>query len=248
MKTNIVNIKDINISDIIALLNTKSSVIAIPTDTVYALCCNAYDRDAVNKIYDLKKRDKGKPISLFIKSIEELEKYIKISDYTNISNIIDINEYKYKTDSCSDKADRCSCEVDGCSCDTVGCRGEASRAQIGITKFLKKYWPGALTVIFKKKDDIFDYLTSGNDTIGIRIPNDKLLLDILNKVDFPIAQTSCNLSNEEELKNAKEIYDKFGDKINLIVEFNVDIKRKASTIISLENDNIKILRQGDIIV
>ena len=111
---------------------------------------------------------------------------------------------------------------------------------------LNKYWPGALTVIFKKKKNIYDYLTSGKDTIGIRIPDDKLLLDILAKVDFPLAQTSSNMSHEKELKNAKEIYDKFGDKVDLIIQINADVVGKASTIISVENRDIKVLRQGDI--
>ena len=47
MKANIVNIKDINSDDIVNMLNKKSFVMAIPTDTVYALCCNANDEDAV---------------------------------------------------------------------------------------------------------------------------------------------------------------------------------------------------------
>ena len=202
MKANIVNIKDINTDDIVNMLNKKSFVMAIPTDTVYALCCNANDEDAVAKIYNLKNREKDKPISLFIKSIDKLDKYID------------------------------------------NCRGEC--LQSPIIELLNKYWPGALTVIFKKNKNIYDYLTSGKDTIGIRIPDDKLLLDILDKVDFPLAQTSCNMSHEKELKNAKEIYDKFGDKIDLIIQTNADVVGKASTIISVENGDIKILRQGDI--
>ena len=200
MKANIKVINSINVDDIVSLLKTKSFVMAIPTDTVYALCCNALDKDAVSKIYSLKNRDKDKPISLFIKSVEELNKYIEqdISDRTK--------------------------------------------------ELLDKHWPGALTVVFKKKNDAFDYLTSNKDSIGIRIPDDRLLNEILNKIDFPLAQTSCNMSNEKELKNADEIYEKFGDKIDLIIATEKDLDNKPSTIVSIVDDSINIIRQGNIVL
>ena len=200
MKANIKDINNINVDDIVSLLKNKSFVMAIPTDTVYALCCNALDKDAVSKIYSLKNRDKDKPISLFIKSVEELNKYIEqdISDRTK--------------------------------------------------ELLNKHWPGALTVVFKKKNNAFDYLTSNKDSIGIRIPDDRLLNEILNKIDFPLAQTSCNMSNEKELKNADEIYEKFGDKIDLIIATEKDLDNKPSTIISIVDDNIQIIRQGNIVL
>lgn len=200
MKANIKDINNINVDDIVSLLKNKSFVMAIPTDTVYALCCNALDKNAVEKIYSLKNRDKDKPISLFIKNIDELSKYIAqdISDSTKA--------------------------------------------------LLNKHWPGALTVVFKKKNNAFDYLTSNKDSIGIRIPDDRLLNEILNKIDFPLAQTSCNMSNEKELKSADEIYEKFGDKIDLIIATEKDLDNKPSTIISIVDDSINIIRQGNIVL
>ena len=72
----------------------------------------------------------------------------------------------------------------------------------------------------------------------------RLLLDILKKVDFPLAQTSCNISGEEECKNADTIREKFGDKIDLIVDGGEVIDNIPSTVISIDNDDIKILRHG----
>lgn len=198
MKASIIDINDVNVNDVVSLLNKKSFVMAIPTDTVYALCCNACDKDAVAKIYSLKNRDKDKPISLFIKSIDELYKYIDDDIVPKTKHILD------------------------------------------------KYWPGALTVILKKKDNAFDYLISNKDSIGIRIPDDNLLKDILAKIDFPLAQTSCNMSNEKELKNADEIYEKFGDKIDLIIASEKDLENRPSTVIAVDGESIKVLRQGNI--
>ena len=189
------------IDEIIQKLNTNNCVLAIKTDTVYGLICNACDEDACKKIYKIKNREDNKPLAIFIKSIEELNKYIKDS-------------------ALSDK----------------------------VIELLKRYWPGALTVIFDKKDGVFDYLSCGQDTIGIRIPNDRLLLEILDKIDFPLAETSCNISGEAEYKNANEIREKIGDKIDFIVDGGDVAKNTPSTVIRISNDEIKVLRQGEIFI
>lgn len=198
MNTKIISIKDINIDVIIELLKNDSFVMAVPTDTVYGLVCNANDENAVKKIYSIKKREKNKPLSLFLKNTNELKKYVDCELTSNIKKILDT------------------------------------------------YWPGKLTVIFKKKKKLYDYITSGKDTIAIRIPHKKLLQEILNKIDFPLAQTSCNLSHEKEYSSAKEIYEKIGDEIDLIVDNIENITNVPSTIIFVDNDKINLIREGDI--
>ena len=184
---------------IIKTLNEEGKVIAIKTDTVYGLICNAFDQKAIDKIYDIKKRERKKPLSIFIKNIDELDKFV---ERRNLSKeIFDI---------------------------------------------LNKYWPGALTVIFKKKNDTFDYFLNGLDTIGIRIPNDETLLNILNQINFPLAETSCNISNEKEYKTAEEIRDKLGDKLDLIVDGGDVNNNIPSTIVSVVNNEIITLRHGEI--
>lgn len=49
-------------------------------------------------------------------------------------------------------------------------------------KILKKLFPGALTIILKKNEKIPEIVTSGLDTIGIRIPNNKFLLELIEEV------------------------------------------------------------------
>ena len=185
--------------EIVDILKTEGKVVAIKTDTVYGLICNAYDKKAVDKIYDLKSREKKKPLSIFVKSISDIEKYVSSDNLT--------------------------------------------KRNISI---MEKYWPGALTIIFKKKDDTLSHLTEGKNSIGIRIPDDKLLLEILAMCDFPLAQTSCNISGEEPYENADKIRDRFGDSIDLIVDGGRVIDKKPSTILSLESNEPVILRIGDV--
>ena len=113
---------------------------------------------------------------------------------------------------------------------------------------MKKYWPGKLTIILKKKQNLFNYLTCGFDTIGIRIPNDRQLLEVLKKVDFPLAETSCNLSGEKEYCNANEIREKLGNTVDLIIDGGEINKNIPSTVIEIVGDEIKVIRQGAILI
>lgn len=188
-----------NIDFIIKKLSERANVIAIRTDTVYGLICNALDKEATEKIYRIKEREKKKPLSIFVKSVDEVKKYV---DETNLSN---------KT-----------------------------------LELMNKYWPGALTIVFRKKDDTFDHITANSDGIGIRIPNDRELQLILEKVSFPLAQTSCNISGEKEYRNALEINEHMGNLVDLIVDGGEITNSIPSTVVSVECGDIIVLRNGAI--
>lgn len=182
---------------VVKTLKEEGKVVALKTDTVYGLVCNALDKKAVEKIYEIKKRESKKPLSIFIKNIGEVEKYVDSSNITSYSK-----------------------------------------------RLMEKYWPGALTIIFKKKDESLNHLSANSGRIGIRIPNDKDLKYILDNVDFPLAQTSCNISGEKEYKNAIEIKEKLGLEIDLIVDGGEITNNIPSTVLSLECNEPIILRDG----
>lgn len=64
--------------------------------------------------------------------------------------------------------------------------------------------PGSYTFILKKKDIISDIITAGSESIGIRIPNHPLLLEIIKKLGKPIITTSANKSGESDIKSLDE--------------------------------------------
>lgn len=105
-------------------------------------------------------------------------------------------------------------------------------------------WPGALTLIFKKKDDFFNCVTN-NDTIGIRIPNCTITLDILKHIG-PCATTSVNITSEEPLNDPKKIEKYFSDFIDYLIIDEYYISTNSSTVVDVSCENIKILRVGDI--
>ena len=194
----IINIKNIEDTNFIEDLKNKNIVFVTMTDTVMGLICNAENEEAVRKIYDIKKRDHNKAISIFVKDALQIENIAVLDD--KIKKIIEDNS------------------------------------------------PGSLTVILKKKNkNYLSYMT--NDNIGVRIPNAKHILKILDMVDFPLAQTSSNISDNEVCKNLLEVEKVFGDKIDYYVlcdelDSIKDDNNLASTIIDYSNGDIEIIREG----
>ena len=75
--------------------------------------------------------------------------------------------------------------------------------------FLKKNWPGKLTVILKSKNNLSEGVGAENKTIGIRIPDYKLINLLFEKINFPVAQTSANISGNEATTKIKEVLRQF---------------------------------------
>lgn len=113
-------------------------------------------------------------------------------------------------------------------------------------KLIECFWPGALTIIFDKSTLVPDILTAGLHTIGIRMPNSKVCLELINTFGAPIATTSANLSDEIP---ALSINDKLKHDFNNTVDFIIDSGETdgvPSTIVRVNKDEIKILRNGSI--
>ena len=114
-------------------------------------------------------------------------------------------------------------------------------------ELMDKYWPGALTIIYEKKDTICDLVTSNKNTVGFRMPNSKVALKILNHFGI-MATTSVNISGSAPLNNLDEIIKYFGKKIDYIVIDKEEQSKVSSTVVSCINDEIKVLRQGSIVI
>lgn len=110
-------------------------------------------------------------------------------------------------------------------------------------EIISKYWPGPLTILFPKKDEVSDILTASSPYIAIRMPNDKRLLNIIRKVNKPLISTSANITSKETITEVSQIEEKMKEKISYIVDGGV-VKNEASTIIKIENDKIEIVRVG----
>ena len=114
-----------------------------------------------------------------------------------------------------------------------------------IVEIMNKYWPGALTIVFKKSSLVSSQITNGLDTIAFRIPNSEIAISILKQTG-PLATTSVNYSGEAPINNYQEINNIFNDKIDYIVSENVISSNISSTIIDATSTDIKVIRSGQI--
>ncbi|MFH1837897.1 MAG: L-threonylcarbamoyladenylate synthase [Candidatus Kuenenbacteria bacterium] len=119
-------------------------------------------------------------------------------------------------------------------------------------KLFKKYLPGPLTLVIKKKKSIYqlpNILTAGKRKIGTRMPDNKIALELVKKFNKPITTTSANISTKPECYSKQEILKQFKKnikKIDLILDAGKLSKTKPSTIIEVIGNKLKILRQGAI--
>ncbi len=115
-------------------------------------------------------------------------------------------------------------------------------------ELINKYLPGGLTLIFQKSDLCPLEVTSGNDTVGIRIPESEDFSNLINNLDIKIlATTSCNVSSQPPVKNYNEALQKFGNIATVIKPINdIENENTPSTVILCGIDTYKILRQGSV--
>ena len=121
-------------------------------------------------------------------------------------------------------------------------------------KFLKKFWPGKVTVILKVKNKKFPKGSFSKDKkIGLRIPNYKLVNILLEKLNFPLTGTSANISGKPGSTKIREVLKQFenqfstrsgGGQPDLILDAGNLKPSLPSTVIDLEN--LEILREGEI--
>ena len=110
----------------------------------------------------------------------------------------------------------------------------------------EEFWPGPLTLILKKKPHISDLITAGKNTVAVRIPNHPVALELLNKLDFPLAAPSANPFNRISPTTAKHVEAYFGNNISLVLDGGPCEKGIESTIIGFEANKAILYRFGSI--
>lgn len=178
----------------------NDGVIAFVTDTVWGLGCLPSSKKAVEKIYEIKKREAQKPLILMSNEVENLLPYVK-----------------------SNK------------------KGQ---------ELIKEYFPGALTLVLEKTEKTPDYITSGFNTVGIRVPDNEVFKEICEEISGNVlATTSANLSHQPSSKTYEQALENIGDKCDLVVpDFNCSAKGLESTVALISGNEVKILRQGAVFI
>ncbi len=179
-------------------------LIAFPTNSVYGLGGDPLNLEVINKIYDIKYRDRSKGLLLLVSDTEEAEK------------VADFNKTSYK--------------------------------------LAEHFWPGQLTLILNKKEPNIIPLevTAGKNTIGIRIPENEIILTILKKLKLKgyfggIIGTSANYSGEPPSISGNEVAKKFLTPIDLILDGGKTKTKIPTTILDCTSEELRLLRIGAVI-
>ena len=170
-------------------------LVALPTETVYGLAANAFNPDAVARIFAAKMRPESNPIIVHVASLA--------------------------------MARRC-----------------ASTWPAVADKLAEAFWPGPLTMILPRANDLPVIVTAGGPTVGIRWPSHPLMQDVILACGFPLAAPSANASNELSPTNAAHVKKSLGSRIGWIVDGGECSVGIESTVVDLYASPLLVLRPG----
>ncbi|MBK9146793.1 MAG: threonylcarbamoyl-AMP synthase [Flavobacteriales bacterium] len=171
--------------------------VAIPTETVYGLAANAFDADAVLKVFTAKQRPSFDPL------------IVHVGQQADVHRV-------------------------------------ARELAPGAQALIDAFWPGPLTLVLPKCDAVPDIVTSGLDTVGVRMPAHPLTLQLLRALDFPLAAPSANPFGYVSPTTAQHVADQLGDRIPYILDGGPCEVGVESTIIGWEVDRWVLYRPGGI--
>jgi L-threonylcarbamoyladenylate synthase len=111
----------------------------------------------------------------------------------------------------------------------------------------RHFLPGALTLVLPKRETIPDILVAGRDTIGIRIPDNRVILSLAEMTAQPLTTTSANISGQPTPYTAEEVVKQMGeaiDNVALILDQGPLAVRELSTVVDLSVSPPQLIRHG----
>lgn len=181
---------------IVARIIKKGGVIVFPTDTVYGLGANIFNKVAVNRIFSIKGRDFQKPLLVNIAKKNDLYKLV-----------MEVNE--------------------------------------DANVLVDNFWPGPLTLIFKRNNIVPEWVCGNKDKIALRIPNHPVALKIIKSAGVPITSTSANISGGPEIDDIVSLDEKVRLKVDCIVDAG-KTPSSLSTILDLTSSPYRLARKGKV--
>ena len=109
---------------------------------------------------------------------------------------------------------------------------------------MERFWPGALTLVLRKTDEVPDIVTAGMDTVALRVPDHPVPREIARLLGAPITGTSANLSGRPGLTNAAGVRREFGDSVDFVLDGGEAQGGVASTIVDMTQGEVRVLREG----
>lgn len=190
-----------NLERIISFLKA-GKVAVLPSETSYGLSCDATNQTAVDRIFEIKQRDKTKAMLVVVRDVESAKKYLVWNDL--------------------------------------------------LEKIAQKYWPGALTVVGEYQGgDLAKGVVGADNTVAVRVTYSSVLKIIMEKIGRPLVSTSANIAGGKVIFEAAEVQRLFSTeekKPDIILDYGHLIYHQPTTIVSVVGNELKVLRQGEVVV
>ena len=110
----------------------------------------------------------------------------------------------------------------------------------------ERFWPGPLTIVLEAKPDVPHNLNAGSGTIGVRVPDNDTALQLISAFGSGVTGTSANVSGHPPMKNAADVRQSIGDKVDFVLEGECGQQSVPSTVIDMTKDIPVIVRAGAI--
>lgn len=111
---------------------------------------------------------------------------------------------------------------------------------------MKEFWPGPLTMIFKKSEIVPTINTAGMDTVAIRMPSNKIAHTLLKRAGIPVSAPSANLSGKPSPTNASHVIHDLNGRVDMIIDGGRCDVGVESTVVDMTSERPTILRPGGI--
>jgi len=109
-----------------------------------------------------------------------------------------------------------------------------------------RFWPGPLTLILKRSERARDFVTGGQDTVGLRVPSHPVARELLKQFEGGIAAPSANRFGRVSPTTAAHVREDLGGDVDLVLEGGPSEVGIESTIVDLSRDGAVLLRPGAI--
>ena len=113
-------------------------------------------------------------------------------------------------------------------------------------KLAAKFWPGPLTIIFPKKPALPDIVTFGWDSVGLRIPDNDVALQLISLSGGLLIGSSANRTGEEPARRVQEISGELKEMVDVVLDGGPAVQGRPSTVVDLTSEKPRILREGPI--
>lgn len=189
------------VAEAVALLE-DGGVVALPTETVYGLAADAFNAEAVAKVFEVKERPFFDPLIVHIGYKRDLELVAKVPE--ELDEVVD--------------------------------------------ELMATYWPGPLTLVLPKKEDVPDLVTSGLETVAVRMSSHEVMRAVAREI--PVAAPSANRFGRISPTSADAVMEELGRKIPMVIDGGACRDGLESTIIAPEMSEkgpiLRLLRPGPI--